>query len=261
MESSQGSIISTSWRVDSTNDVLTQALSKPEYPGRTRDQSKFVKQSQYFIAKRSLKVDTVVLSMRREIEELKEIVCGLCAKKDVEPSVYQDNMPTVDQHNSFKASCTLHDKQPGVSDPPTMPVDSQECKLFIIDELQGGQLLIAIGRAWMGSLPTDTIHGIPLVQGNHIEVPIPYTISGADMPAFLNFDDIYKFIIFQEISANCILVYLRYLTKLCVVNGRVEKFMFVSSTLISPVRTDTPDAGLRERADAFFAFLRNSPKG
>ena len=68
--------------------------------------------------------------MRREIEELKEIVRGLCAKKYVEPLVDQENMPTIDQHNSFKSSCTLHDKQPRVSDPPSMPVESQECKLF-----------------------------------------------------------------------------------------------------------------------------------
>ncbi|GMN61871.1 hypothetical protein TIFTF001_030957 [Ficus carica] len=85
-----------------TNDVLTQALSKPEHPG--------------------------LLSMRRKIEELNEMVRGLCAKKDMEPSVDQDNMLTVDQHNSFKASCTLHYKQLGVSDPPTMSVNSQEFK-------------------------------------------------------------------------------------------------------------------------------------
>ncbi|GMN53150.1 hypothetical protein TIFTF001_022287 [Ficus carica] len=92
------------------------------------------------------------------------MVRSLCAKKDVEPSVYQENMPTVDQHNSFKASCTLHDKQIGVSDPPTMPVDSQECKLFIIDELHGGQLLVAIESAWMESLPTDTVHGCDTLE-------------------------------------------------------------------------------------------------
>ena len=85
--------------------------------------------------------------MRQEIEELKEMVHSLYTKKDVEPLVDQDNMLTVDQHNSFKASCTLHDKKPGVSDSPTMPVNNQECKLFIKDELQGGQLLVVIGRA------------------------------------------------------------------------------------------------------------------
>ena len=104
--------------------------------------------------------------MRCKIEELKEMVHGLCAKKDVEPSVDQENMPTIDQHNSFKASCTFHDKQPGVFDPPTMPVNSQECKLFIKDELQDGQLLVAIGREWIESLPIDTVHGIPLGEGN-----------------------------------------------------------------------------------------------
>ncbi|GMN35047.1 hypothetical protein TIFTF001_042160 [Ficus carica] len=97
-------------------------------------------------------------------------------------------------------------------------------------------------------------------EDNQIEIPIPYTISGANMLAFLNFDDIYEFINFQGISVNCILVYLRYLTELCVVNRRAEKFVFVSPTLISPVRTDTSVAGLRERADALVVFLHNAPK-
>ncbi|GMN57784.1 hypothetical protein TIFTF001_026885 [Ficus carica] len=104
--------------------------------------------------------------MRREVEELKDLVRGLCAKKDAEPLFYQENMPTVNQDNSFKANCTLQEKQPGVSDPPTMPVDSQECKLYIVDEIHGGQLLVTFGRAWMESLPTDTVHGIPLGEGN-----------------------------------------------------------------------------------------------
>ena len=42
-------------------------------------------------------------------------------------------------------------------------------------------------------------------QGNQIEVPIPYTIMGFEMPVFLSFDDIFEFINLQEISANCIL--------------------------------------------------------
>jgi len=263
--------------------------------------------------------------MRREIEELKALVRGLCASKNVEPSVDPNNVPTVDQHNSFKASCSAQEKQHGVSDPTTIPVDSQECKLYIFDEIQGGQLLVAFGRAWLESLPTDTVHGIPLGegnvrvsivvpklkkatlpiptdeattveeavngfvawpktlveldtsmnkasrgpsqvpdpamarkkrqkqagkkpiesrtevqqaaqqqpqfdfstmsramkplayyahnslrQGNQIQVPIPYTIMGFEMPVFLSFDDIFEFITLQEISANCILVYMRY---------------------------------------------------
>ncbi|GMN60149.1 hypothetical protein TIFTF001_029245 [Ficus carica] len=97
-------------------------------------------------------------------------------------------------------------------------------------------------------------------EGNQIEVPIPYTITGFDMPIFLSFDDIYEFINLQEISANCILLYIRYLEELCMINGRAEKFVFVSPTLISPVRTDTTDAGMRERADALLGFLCDAPK-
>ncbi|GMN60838.1 hypothetical protein TIFTF001_029917, partial [Ficus carica] len=47
-------------------------------------------------------------------------------------------------------------------------------------------------------------------EGNQIEVPIPYTIMTFEMPVFLSFEDIYEFINLQEISANCILVYMRY---------------------------------------------------
>ncbi|GMN20769.1 hypothetical protein TIFTF001_043164 [Ficus carica] len=329
-----------------TSDVLSHALSRPEHKGCVRGQSKFVKPSQYFNLNRSSSKDNEVQSMRREIEELKALVRGLCAKKDVAPSVDPNNVPTVDQHNSFKASCSAQEKQHGVYDPPTMPVDSQECKLYIFDEVQGGQVLIAFRRAWLESLPTDTattvedaINGFvawpktlveldtsmnkasrgpshvpdpasgkkkcqrklgnktidsrtevqqgvqqqqPLFdfnnmnmamrtlayyahssmrQGNQIEVPIPYTIMTFEMPVFLSFEDIYEFINLQEISANCILVYMRYLEELCRINGQAEKFPFVSPTLISPVRTDTEDAGMRDRADSLINFLRDAPKG
>ncbi|GMN70109.1 hypothetical protein TIFTF001_039155 [Ficus carica] len=259
-----------------------------------------------------------------------------------------------------------------------MSVDSQECKLYIFDEVQGGQVLVAFGRAWLESLPTDTVHGIPLGegnvrvsinvpklkksplpiptyeattmedaingfvawpktlveldtsmnkasrgpshvpdpasrkkkkgqrklgnktidsrtevqqgvqqqqplfdfnnmnmamrplayythssmrQGNQIEVPTPYTIMTFEMPVFLSFEDIYEFINLQEISVNCILVYMKYLEELCRINGQAEKFAFVSPTLISPMRTDTEDAGMRDRADNLISFLRDAPKG
>ncbi|GMN22380.1 hypothetical protein TIFTF001_048984 [Ficus carica] len=278
--------------------------------------------------------------MRREIEELKALVRGLCANKDVAPSFDQENVPTVDQHNSFKASCSVQEKQHGVSDSPTMPGDSQECKLYIFDEVHGGQLLVKFGRAWLESLPSDTVHGIPLGAGNvrmsinvpklkraalpipmyeattvedtingfvawpkslveldtimnkasrgpshfpdpvtdrknakkslekkkvdsrtEIEVLIPYTMMGFDMLVFLGFDDIYEFINLQEISANCILVYMRYFEELCRINGQAEKFVLVSPTLISPVRIDTEDAGMKERADILVSFLCDAPKG
>ncbi|GMN69747.1 hypothetical protein TIFTF001_038790 [Ficus carica] len=157
-----------------TNDVLSQALSRPEHKGRVRGQSKFVKPSQYFNLSRSSNKDNEVQSMRREIEELKALVRGLCANRDVEPSVDPKNVPTVDQHNSFKASCSAQEKQAGVAEPPTMPVDSQECKLYIFDEVQGGQLLVAFGRVWWESLPTDTVHGIPLGEGNvRVSINVP----------------------------------------------------------------------------------------
>ncbi|GMN65563.1 hypothetical protein TIFTF001_034635 [Ficus carica] len=58
-----------------TSDVLSQASSRPEHKGRVRGQSKFVKPSQYFNLNRSSSKDNEVLSMRREIEELKAFMC------------------------------------------------------------------------------------------------------------------------------------------------------------------------------------------
>nr|GMN19717.1 hypothetical protein TIFTF001_046983 [Ficus carica] len=54
---------------------------------------------------------------------------------------------------------------------------------------------------------------------------------------------------------------MQYLEELCRINGQAEKFAFVSPTLISPVRTDTEDAGMRDRADNLISFLRDAPKG
>ncbi|GMN60371.1 hypothetical protein TIFTF001_029469 [Ficus carica] len=292
----------------------------------------------------SLNKDNEVLSMRREIEELKALVRGLCANKDVEPSFDPNNVPTVDQHNSFKASCSVQEKQHGVSDPPTMPVDSQECKLYFFDEVQGGQLLVAYGRARLESLPTDTVHGIPLGEGNmRVSINVP-KLKKSPLPiptyeATTVEDAVNGFVAWpktlveldtsmnkasqgpshvpdpaagrkkcqknlgnktidsrtevqqdaqqqqplfdfnkmnmemrplayyahssmrQEISANCILVYMRYLEELCRINGQAEKFVFVSPTLISPVRIDTEDVGMREQADSLVSFLRDAPKG
>ncbi|GMN64057.1 hypothetical protein TIFTF001_033128 [Ficus carica] len=157
-----------------TSDVLSQALSRPKHKGRIHGQSRFVTLSRYFNLNRSSNKDNEVLSMRREIEELKALVRGLCANKDVEPSFDPNNVPTMDQHNSFKASCSVQEKQHEIFDPPNMPVDSQECKLYIFDEVQGGQLLVAYGRAWLESLPTDTVYGIPLGEGNvRVSINVP----------------------------------------------------------------------------------------
>ncbi|GMN60114.1 hypothetical protein TIFTF001_029222 [Ficus carica] len=74
--------------------------------------------------------------------------------------------PTVNQHNSFKASCTQNGKEPGSSDPQPTPNASKECQLFLDDTINGGVVLVAIGKAYMDYVPTDTVHGIPLGEEN-----------------------------------------------------------------------------------------------
>ncbi|GMN74962.1 hypothetical protein TIFTF001_053955 [Ficus carica] len=230
--------------------------------------------------------------------------------------------PTVDQHHSFKASCTVDDKQLSVLSHDGKLNEQHKCKLFVEDPINGGLMLAAIGKVWMESVPTDMVHGVPLGEGNlrvsiispriktaklpistseaeivndavgeyvgwpktlielctisvisrdpsrvlnkeakgtkhhkakgekkklktqpeveqrpafdfgrirvglrplafyaqyfmkdgrQIECHIPTEIRDSDMPIFLGYDDIYKFISFQEISANCILLFVRVL--------------------------------------------------
>ncbi|GMN64639.1 hypothetical protein TIFTF001_033702 [Ficus carica] len=128
-----------------TKDILTKSLGNPEHSGRLRGQSKFVKQAQYF----------------NSMHEL-------CAKHGINRETMAEEAapPTVDQHNSFKASCTLNEKEANASEAQPTPNASKECQLFLTDFINGGEVLVAIGRAYMDCVPTDTIHGIPLGEGN-----------------------------------------------------------------------------------------------
>ncbi|GMN60226.1 hypothetical protein TIFTF001_029316 [Ficus carica] len=88
--------------------------------------------------------------------------------------VEETTAPTVDQHNSFKASCTLNEKEAGPSDPQPMPNASKECQLFLTDLVNGGDVLVAIDRAYMDCVPTDTVYGIPLGEENvQVTITLP----------------------------------------------------------------------------------------
>ncbi|GMN61778.1 hypothetical protein TIFTF001_030877 [Ficus carica] len=93
-------------------DILTKALGNAEYSGRIRSQSKFVKQSQYFNVAGSYHENAEVLDMKLQLAALERTVQELCAKYGInrETMAEEQNAPTVDQHNSFKASCTLNEK-------------------------------------------------------------------------------------------------------------------------------------------------------
>ncbi|GMN64664.1 hypothetical protein TIFTF001_033727 [Ficus carica] len=120
-----------------TDDILTKAIGNAEHSG---------------------------LDMKRQLAALERTVHELCAKHGInrETMAEEQTAPTVDQHNSFKASCTLNEKGAEASDPKTMSNASKECHLFLPDLINGGDVLAATGRAYMERVPTDTIHGIPL---------------------------------------------------------------------------------------------------
>ncbi|GMN61631.1 hypothetical protein TIFTF001_030721 [Ficus carica] len=95
-----------------TEDILTKALGNAEHSSRIRGQSKFVKQSQYFNVAGSYHENAEVLDMKRQLAALEMTVQELCAKHGInrETMAEEHTAPTVDQHNSFKASCTLNEK-------------------------------------------------------------------------------------------------------------------------------------------------------
>ena len=67
-------------------------------------------------------------------------------------------------------------------------------------------------------------------------------------------------LLYVRYSNNFDTLICRYLEELCRINGQADKFAFVSPTLISPVRTDTEDDGIRERADILVNLLHDAPK-
>ncbi|GMN22744.1 hypothetical protein TIFTF001_045699 [Ficus carica] len=50
-----------------------------------------------------------------------------------------------------------------IADAIPMPNASKECHLFLTDLVNGGDVLVAIGRTYMNCVPIDTVHGISLV--------------------------------------------------------------------------------------------------
>ncbi|GMN47781.1 hypothetical protein TIFTF001_016959 [Ficus carica] len=159
-----------------SNDILTKSLGNAEHSGRTRSQSKFVKQSQYFNLVQSSRENAEVSDMKQQLAVLERTVHEFCAKHGInqETIAEETTTPTVDQHNSFKASCTLNEKKAGPLDPQPMPNASKECQLFFTDLVNGGDVLIAIGRAYMECVPTNTVHGIPLGEENvQVTITVP----------------------------------------------------------------------------------------
>ncbi|GMN21329.1 hypothetical protein TIFTF001_045476 [Ficus carica] len=151
-----------------TDHILTKSLGNAEHSGRIHGQSKFVKQAQYFNVVNSSRDNYEVSYMKRQLAALERTMQELCSKHGINHKTMTEEAiaPTVDQHNSFKASCTLNEKEADASDPQLMPNASKECQLFLTDLINGEDVLVAIGRAYMDCVPTDTIHEIPLGEGN-----------------------------------------------------------------------------------------------
>ncbi|GMN22784.1 hypothetical protein TIFTF001_040337 [Ficus carica] len=159
-----------------TEDILTKSLGNPEHSGRLRGQSKFVKQAQYYNAMHLPRENPEVSFMKRQLAALERTVQELCAKHGINrETMAEEAAPeTVDQHNSFKASCTLNEKDADAPDPQPMPNESKECQLFLTDFINGGEVLVALGRAYMDCVPTDTVYGIPLGAGNvRVTISVP----------------------------------------------------------------------------------------
>ncbi|GMN64891.1 hypothetical protein TIFTF001_033960 [Ficus carica] len=109
---------------------------------------------------------------------LEKTIQEIYAKQGIDQETMdeENTTPTVDQHNSFKASCTLNEKEFGVSDQQPTPNVNKECQIFLDDSINGGDVLVAIGGAYMECVPTDIIHGIPLGEENvQVAIIVPGT--------------------------------------------------------------------------------------
>ncbi|GMN69464.1 hypothetical protein TIFTF001_038516 [Ficus carica] len=106
-----------------TNDILTKSLGNDKHSGRTRGQSKFVRQLHYFNIIQSSRENVEVSAVKRQLAALERTVQELCAKYGINRKTMaeENTASTVDQHNSFKASCTQNEKEPGPSDPQPTP--------------------------------------------------------------------------------------------------------------------------------------------
>ncbi|GMN59068.1 hypothetical protein TIFTF001_028163 [Ficus carica] len=89
----------------------------------------------------------------RRMEPREKFESSVCAKHGINRETIAEETiaSTVDQHNSFKASCTLNEKEAGASDTQPMPNASKECHLLFTDLINGGDVLGAIGRAYITS--------------------------------------------------------------------------------------------------------------
>ncbi|GMN51300.1 hypothetical protein TIFTF001_020445 [Ficus carica] len=67
-----------------------------------------------------------------------------------------------------------------------MPNASKKCQLFLTYLVNGGDVLIAIGRAYMDCVPTDTVHGIPLGEENVRVTIIVQKLKRALLPISMN---------------------------------------------------------------------------
>ncbi|GMN54026.1 hypothetical protein TIFTF001_023152 [Ficus carica] len=131
-----------------------------------------------------------------------------------------------------------------------MPNGSKECQLFLPDLVNGGDVIVAIGRAYMDCIPTDTVHGIPLGDENvRVTITVP-KLKCALLPIPTN-------------EATCIEEAIGgYLADCCGGTGMDQRFEFICLVLVSPVQQNVDRAAyVRERAEYILRILRNAPKG
>ncbi|GMN58009.1 hypothetical protein TIFTF001_027117 [Ficus carica] len=120
-----------------------------------------------------------------------------------------------------------------------MPNASKECQLFIPDLVNRGDVLVAIGRAYMDCVPTDTVHGIPLGEENvRVTITVP-KLNRALLPSPTN-----EATTIKEAILSRVLCKNRY------------------GSIVSPVQQNVDRVTyIRERADYIVRILRNAPKG
>ncbi|GMN19368.1 hypothetical protein TIFTF001_039788 [Ficus carica] len=280
--------------------ILTRETRKFRLCGDRRHIDQGIRQCRAFGSSENAEVS----DMKRQLAALERTIQKLCTKHGINRQTMAEEAtaPTVDQHNSFKVSCTLNEKEAGPSDlKPTpnaihgIPLGEENVRVTIIvpklkrallpiptneatciEEVVGGfvawpiRLVVvqtSLSQASQGPshAPDREAEGSKRTKKRAERKKIqsqPKFIIGDDMPIYIGFEDVYHFITFKEISANSIMVYIRYLADCFARTGMDQRFEFISPVPVSPVQQNVDCAAyVRQRAENILRILTNAPKG
>ncbi|GMN29648.1 hypothetical protein TIFTF001_041344, partial [Ficus carica] len=142
-----------------------------------------------------------------------------------------------------------------------MPNASKECHIFLTDLVNGGDVLVAISRPYTDCITTDTVHEIPLGEGNvRVTITVP-KLKCALLPILTPDATYIEKAVGGFVAWPKRLVVLE--TSLSQARrGVSQRFEFISPFLVSPVQQNVDrKVYVRERAKNILRILTNASRG